>query len=360
MADQNSDTLIYIDQLHFELHSLRFFDSINVIHLGEVKLEHPFYQLHQKKGDDFTNLSFVIDAFASSDTSSSKPTFIDINSIIVEQGRFSWNNENYDSIPFGMDWNHLFLNKISLELDNLEINGDSITGDFKTFSFLDNSGFVLDNLIGKAIFSGSTSSLSGLTLTTPQTQLNGDIVFTYDSVGAYSNFVEDVYMNLVIDSSQINLKDISYFATALEGLDDEIFISGKERGPVSEMKFSNLDIRYGNHTEIAGRVFISGLPDIENTAFNCKFKKISTHYFDLSKIKVAPFTGNKTLELPEFLKNAGEVNFKGDFNGFYDDFVTFGTFNSNSGIIINSSLQEITDNKPKSKKYVYFFIVLIF
>ena len=339
VEDQNQDTLFYIKNLAIEIGTFSFENDSVLINLGLVQIENPVYNLQQIKADSFTNLSFLIDGFSSNDTiTSNSQVLINASDIVITNGHFIWDNDNYPEIDFGINWDHIDLDSINLNISNFQMVNDSFNGDFEHLDWIEKSGFVLNNFTGKAIFSSTTTQVEGLHLTTPYSDIKVDIDYQYDSIASYVEFNEQVYMRYKLDSSIINFKDISYFAPALEGTDYSVIAFGKERGPVSDMKLQDIYLAYGEATIIYGRIFINGLPNLESTYITSKFKKLSTDYQDLATIKSYPFTKGKTLDIPTFLKNSGELTYVGNFTGFYNNFVSYGTLKSNNGII-NTDIQ---------------------
>tara|TARA_R110002050_G_scaffold221792_2_gene357664 strand:- start:28932 stop:33419 length:4488 start_codon:yes stop_codon:yes gene_type:complete len=344
VEDLHQDTLFYIQNLKTEIDFFKFKGDSLKIHLGRVQIENPTYILQQSKGDSFTNLSFLIDAFSSSDTSSSSTNVI-INSsnVIVSNGHFVWDNDNYEIEEFGIDWDHTELNNINLDLTHFKMINDSFMGDFQHFSWIEKSGFEVTNFTGNATFSSTITQVDNLHILSPYSDINVDLLYEYDSIGSYVDFNNQVYMRYALDTSIVNFKDIAYFSSTLEGMDYEVTLFGKEKGPVSQMKFQDIYLKYGEESVVYGRVFITGLPEIEATSFNCNFKELSTNYADLATIKTYPFTSGKKIEIPHFITNAGKMEFKGRFNGYYNDFVTNGTFRSNNGIV-KTDLQLVPQN----------------
>lgn len=339
ISDQQNDTLFYIENLDAEIASLNFKNDTALLNFGLIQIDNPVYNLQRLQGDSSTNLSFFIDAFNANDTTSGNlDLLINASDIIVTDGHFIWDNQNITPIPFGMDWDHIELNQINLDITNFKMVNDSFNGTFETFNWLERSGFELNNFKGDAIFSSTTTQIEGLEITTPHSDIKANLYYTYDSIASYAEFIDQVYMKYQLDTSIVNFKDISYFAPELKGLDYEVKAFGKERGPVSDMKFQDIFIQYGEATVLNGRIFILGLPDFESTSFTCKFKKLSSNYNDLSSLKSYPFNTNELLEIPYFLKNAGTIDFKGNFTGFYNDFVTYGTFKSDKETV-NTDLQ---------------------
>lgn len=334
IEDLNQDTLFYVQTIKAEIDFWDYSKDSLSLNFGNVEIQTPLYYLTQNQGDSITNITHLFAPLSSGENSDGKlHLHIEANEIFVNQGRFIWNNYNEPEMDFGVNWDHIGLNSINGHFEDFEMINDSFNAYIHALSGKDVSGFELTNLSGKAIFSSTLTQLEELSLITQNSNIQGLLTYNYDSITSYASFIDQVYMYYSIDSSIINMTDISYFAPTLQGLDYELFVHGEEKGPVSDMKFNNIFISYGEQTIIDGRVFITGLPEIENTYFNCNFRNLSSNYNDLKSIKTYPFNTGQTVTVPLFLKNAKGINFKGRFNGFYNDFVTYGTFTSANGIV---------------------------
>ena len=332
VEDLNQDTLFYIENLSTEIDQWHFKNDSFRLELGVVQIENPTYYLHQQAGDSITNVSKVFQNLSSNDTSSNN-LHLEITSsqISINDGVFVWDNENYEELDFGISWDHVGLKKINADITNFEMINDSFNAHINHLSGLEKSGFQVDNFAGNAIFSTTTTQVENLKITTPHSQISGDLIYEYDSIASYAEFIDQVYMRYELDTSLVSFTDIAYFAPPLQGMDYKITVFGKERGPVNDMKFQDIFLSYGSSTVLNGRIFISGLPNIESTSFNCRIKQLKSNHQDLATIKTYPFTDGKTIAIPNFLKNAGDIFFNGNFSGFYNNFVTYGTFQSDNG-----------------------------
>jgi len=345
LEDHHQDTLVFIKTLDVGIDFFKLKNDTFSLHLGMVKLESPFYNLHQQKGDSLTNIFYVLEPFFSTDTTESSLTVsIKASNFIIQNGRFIWNNNNFENTTYGINWDHVDLEEINAVLTSFEMLNDTFRSSINHLSGKEISGFVLNDFTGDALFNSKITKVDNLHLVTPYSDIQTDLEYTYDSIGSYRNFNYDVYMQYAIDTSVVNFKDLSYFAPRFEGLDYPIIIAGKERGPVNDMKYNKLFIKYGTESIIQGRVFIHGLPDVVNTSFNCKFKKLSTNYTDLKTLKKYPFTENNYFTFPKFLRNAGTISYKGYYNGFYNNFVTAGSFKSLNGTVTTDLQLTTSDN----------------
>ncbi|MEQ1734537.1 MAG: hypothetical protein ABL940_12750, partial [Bacteroidia bacterium] len=86
----------------------------------------------------------------------------------------------------------------------------------------------------------------------------------------------------------------------------------------------NIDLSFGDATQLIGKIHMIGLPDANNTLFDCRIKKLTTNKKDIEGIPLPPFTEKKQIGLPDGAALLGTITYEGDYTGFYYDFVTFG------------------------------------
>jgi hypothetical protein len=96
------------------------------------------------------------------------------------------------------------------------------------------------------------------------------------------------------------------------------------RGPVSELKGRDLDIRFGGHSWFRGHAELTGLPDVPGTFMLVDVDELHTRYADLAALPVPPFKEKGRLLLPPEVRELGEIRFAGNFTGFLHAFTAYG------------------------------------
>lgn len=333
VADLKGDTLAYLESLDLSIKRIKSNDAELVLAFGKVKLVNPVFHLHIHQGDTQSRLADVLDLLPSSNDTSTSSTDIIIKSAKVQivNGRFSFHDYNQALLRPGVDWSHLDLSEIDLDASNFLMQNDTFTALFKNLSTFEKSGFQLDSLAGEAYFSPVRTALENMHIATPNTRLLGNIEFQYDSIADYTEFNTNIRMRGMLADSKIYMEDIAHFAPDLFGLKETLFFDGNVRGTVSNLKARNMNIRFGNSTFLSGNVDMDGLPEIASTFIMLDLKELQTESSDLNQIPSYPFSEGKSLVLPDFLKAMGTMQFKGNFTGFINDFVAYGTLQSAVG-----------------------------
>ncbi|HEY4798454.1 MAG TPA: hypothetical protein VII99_05175, partial [Bacteroidia bacterium] len=125
----------------------------------------------------------------------------------------------------------------------------------------------------------------------------------------------------------------------------KVFINGKVTGKVSDLKGKNMLLVIGDETSYTGDFRITGLPDINQTFMSFDAKDLRTSKAGIEKIPLPPFDQNNFIALPANVSLFGNIKFKGNFSGFYNDFVAYGNFTTALGnLSTDISLKEDTAN----------------
>ncbi|MDX9752036.1 MAG: translocation/assembly module TamB domain-containing protein, partial [Flavobacteriales bacterium] len=118
-----------------------------------------------------------------------------------------------------------------------------------------------------------------------------------------------------------------------EGIELPIHISGRVRGPVSEMKGRDLVIRFGERSHFRGHAELTGLPDFANTFMLVDVDELRTMYTDLAALPMPPFKDQGRLMLPPEIRALGDLRFAGNFTGFVHAFTAYGTSHTALGTL---------------------------
>lgn len=315
--------------------------------LGNIELMSPDIYLYIQENDTVTNIQPIIDYInsraSSEDTSS---WVIAFDHVHLQNGRFRYSNYNEPvNTASVIDWNHIDLNDLNIQVDEFWNMRDSLSARIEDLSLLERSGFAINKLSGDYSLGTSEMVLNTLDLKTGNSKITGDLKFGFDSLHHFGSFNEQIYMDHTLKSSTLNIKDLSYFASDLAGIDEKLIIDGKVRGTVSDLKGRKLNLRYGEITTFQGSIDFVGLPNIDETFINVNIKELETKKSDLDQIPLPPFNEDRRLQTPDNFASLGRIRFRGDFTGFINDFVAYGKLSTAIGSIESDiKLQAVEDD----------------
>lgn len=217
-----------------------------------------------------------------------------------------------------------------------------ITGDFKDVRFLNDtifiktflktkerSGLEVTQLKSDTRIHPEAMEFANLDLRTPRSRLTNFYAMRYNSFDDLGDFISAVTLEGRFDNAEVSSDDIAYFAPALRDLKRKIRIDGKIKGTIDDLQAKNLELEAGNSTYLNGNIRITGLPDIDKTYIDFDANSFRTTYLDAAAIIPALKSINHPrLDLLQYLR------FKGNFTGFLNDFVTYGTIETNLGTLV--------------------------
>lgn len=332
VEDQEGDTLLYCERIRLNIELLRI--RKRTLEFDLILLDEPHFYLKQfPDTTGGTNLDFIVNYFNPEvpDTTARKQWSLYSNDVRLNDARFKYSRIGVEKKAYGVDFQMLDIKDIFINMEKVELEKDTLYADVKEISLRDQSGFAIDSLAAWLKLSSGSMQFDDLLLLTPNSEVHSDLSFDYSNFRTFKSFVDSVYIRSNFSQSHIDFTDISFFAPELEGFAQQLQLDGRIRGTVSNIKGSQLNVNFGAHSYFLGDVDLIGLPKIENTFINLNLKKLSTTAEDIQHIQVPPFTANKYVELPKEFYNLGTITFRGEFTGFYDDFVAYGDLRSELG-----------------------------
>jgi len=330
IEDQKKDTLIYVK----DLISGSFDFSLNksFISLDDITLDRPQFNLRTYAGEDQNNLQFIVDYFSSEDTVT-KDFLVQIEQLKVIDGNFKFHNYNYsDSLSEHFNSHRITLNKINGSISQFNLIGDSLGFSAENLSLLENSGLALHSLTSDIVISPTGIVLNNSQINLGESQLKGDLSLNTDSYTSYADYINDVKHSIILKNTRINLKDLNKFSQDLSFKDFPIDIDGKITGRIARLRGKNIKTNLGENSVFEGNFSMSGLPNIKETFIDLSIATLSTSKTDLEQ-NIIPALSGKPIKLAKNLNTLGTFNFSGDFTGFTNDFVAYGTLNTDIGIL---------------------------
>lgn len=332
---KNNDTLLSGGELKVELNNFDY--KHQVIDIKNIILSNTTARLIISKNDSVFNFQHLIDYFSSDEKkpkdTTSVPWDLKFNKLTLNNVNFVYRNENKNQkITPTINFNNLNLLNISGVLSEIKLDSGNYRCNIQKLTAKEQSGFYLTELNTKALFSDKILLCENLKLSTTGTNIEGKIKFKYDSLSAYNDFLNAIYLDCNLNrGSKVAINDIAAFTEELQGLGDTAKISGLVKGYISQLQLSDFDLTYLNNTCFKGDLSVTGLPDINNSYLHFDATKLSTSFQDLVKVPNYPFNKGEKLQIPKELAGLGIISYKGKFDGLINDFSTYGLIKTNLG-----------------------------
>lgn len=256
----------------------------------------------------------------------------------INQGVFSTHNLRKAPVKqtpdHVLDFEHLEVFDIGVKITGLSMAEGLMRGGIDKISARTGSGFYLQQLAAKeALVSSKSIVLNGLDLQTPDSRLGDTLAFSFENFDAFADFNSSVGMDARFQRSVVAISDIMTFAPELESnpffqnnRNETLQIQGRVRGTVNDLSGRNLEIELGRGAFLRGRLDLKDITIPGQGYFGVSLQEARTSMRVLEQI-IPRFN------LPDNFDRLGNLQFRGDINGFFaTGFTIFGLLRSNLGI----------------------------
>ncbi|MDN3202889.1 translocation/assembly module TamB domain-containing protein [Algoriphagus sp. C2-7] len=327
ILDHHDSTMIGAELVHVD------FDILSIIppgdiNLDQVRVEKGAFQIITHEGDSLSNLDLwttELSELFGSDSSSSGTGF-GIDQIELRQMKFSLLNFNEPEITEGLNYNQLRVTEITGNAGDLLIKNEEISIDIDILTGRNpQSDLQIQELSGNLTFNPNLLRLENTMLKTQNSEIKDYLSFEFDSIGSFSNFLEEVTLEIHLDQSTLALADIRLFVPSLAQKDDRLILSGNVRGTISDFASEDFLLELGEKTKVGGSFELKGLPDIDETFIRLSLENSIINSNDLKDY----LNDSLLLTVSKFR----QIELDADFAGYLRRFDTNGELKTSIGDI---------------------------
>ena len=347
--DETSKTKLAVNLNHFDA-KIKTFDLENqLLEIENLNVDKTFVSFVLDK-----NIKIKVEAIEKATANKWK---LKIDNSKFKNINFVYDDNNAIAIKNGIDYSHLNIKNLNLETKKIDYTAETISGKIVSFAVTEKSGLAIESFKTDFFYGQKESYLKNLSLKTPQTSIQNEIVVGYNSLSNLSNNIGDLIINANFENSRIGVKDILIFAPKFrsnklftDNLDSEIKINTKISGQVKNLSVPIFQFSGIGNTIVDMSGKIVGLPDFKKSFFDFQINKLRASSNDIYSI-VPKNTIPKNISIPAI------IVIKGNFIGKIDDFRTnvklissFGNAN-----IINVRFNNQRKNNEKYVAQIEFF-----
>ncbi len=323
--------------------TIQMADFVNQkISLNELTLDKPYFSQYSYTGNRPEDSSIVVIPLQDEPMPAVKKKepgwLLDLKKLTVRNGTFQ-NDKETLRLPTvdHFDGQHILFSSIDATFNNVVFNNGSVKANV-TISGKERSGFEIKKLAADMTFTAEQMEFDHLDLITNKSRLRDYYSMRYASFNYDMNrFLSNVLIEGHFKDSELNSDDLAFFSPALKSWKKVFYLDGNAKGTVDNFMIKQMKIRSGK-SAVAGDLVMRGLPDINTTFIDFKSDGLQTNYTDL----VTLIPSLKKVTQPN-LSRLGNIYYKGNFTGFINDFVAFGTIITDLGMItadLNMKLPE--------------------
>ncbi|WP_439882446.1 translocation/assembly module TamB domain-containing protein [Pontibacter sp. MBLB2868] len=344
VKDYRNKEMFYIGRAEADISAFSIFHP-NTLSINTLTLQQPRANLVVYEGTDTLNASNFINAlgdlFVKDTTKPSEPFNFSLEQLVLQNGRFSYDDFRKPRADYGIDYSHMTFDRINGKFDEIYLE-DTLRVRVTDLSAVESrSNTKLHNLDTRMTYAPTFWEWDDLDLQVNKSNLQDYVRFDYKRFGNFTSFIDSVTMTVHLENSKVLSKDIATFASPLKEYDETLIANSIDfKGTVSDFKATDVDLEYGQHTHIVGNISADGLPNFEETFANLRLKPSTIDADDIKQ-----FLPQDVYQIAERL---GTVKLDGRFLGFYNDFVANGNFATALGNLQSDINLKIDDNTRSS------------
>lgn len=345
VKDQKQDTLLFADKLILNLSAVE--EKNRKVVVRKVELRSTYFNLYKSAEDSTLNLQFILDAFASDDsTKASSDWQIWCEQLVLNGLRFKYNDFT-KPLPEDevVNFNHIDVNHLYGSIKRITI-GERIDAKINGLHFIERSGLQLRCLNTDVAVLDTAIALNNMQLVTNRSALEGDFIMSFDDWGGFNNFISEVHMDARLLESSLHFNDIAYFAPQLRYFMTPVHFTLEVNGTLSKLNANIDSLHFGNTAELRGAIKLRGLPDPDNLQIDARIAKLALDASDIESLGLPAGNGVTYLSLPREVHSLGKMVYTGQLMGFVNDFISYGSIQTAAGDLktdINLKLgEEIT------------------
>ncbi|WP_246034716.1 translocation/assembly module TamB domain-containing protein [Polaribacter aestuariivivens] len=304
IKDHHKDTLIFVNSLSTSILNAKKILN-NEYLLGDISIDGAYYYMKTYKGEKDDNMAIFIDSFKDdSPQDSLKPPFtLKAANVYVQDLDFKLIDFNkQDPLTFSAS-------KTGGNLQDLSIVGSNFSTNTRGLYFVTNLGLEVINLTTNYTFTRSAMKFENTTLQTKQSNVYGDILFTYKREDLTS-FVDKVKIKADFKKSQLKVSDLKKFYNELNG-DDVISFDGNMLGTLNNFELKKLRLATQKGIRAFGDLAFVNAVDVERGfIFEGNLNNLTGTYRDLKNIMPNVLGKNIPSEFGKFGRFSARGNVK--------------------------------------------------
>jgi hypothetical protein len=320
--DQNNDTLAYIETLHLNISKLDLKNQ--EVTIDNASLEGGNIHISRKKKDGVYNFQFIIDYFDSGKPKTkSEPFLVYVDALSLDDINFRYDDYRKGYNEYGVDFDHIHLQKLYLEAEDFNNEDGLLSFAVNELHFNEKSGFNLSQLSGKAQIGEPGILISNLIVRTDKSDLTlPQMHLLMHGLDDLQSFEDSVKLDIILDQSTVSMKDVSFFAYALEGMDEQVLLKGEVKDKIDGLKIRNLDLKVGKKTRLMGDLNLPDFKNFKHAFFNERLDYAYVDLNDLKKIRMPKIVKDPYLDFDKYVTRLGHFEARNvNIDGFYKQFV---------------------------------------
>ena len=299
VEDQNQDTLLFVNKLDVKFNPLGLLNK--KLQFSAINLENFTANIYKETPEAPFNFQFIIDAFASEDTTYKEPDpnpmVISFDNVALKNGVAHYNILSAPTTPDVFNANHINVYDLNARLKAPSIDINNLDATIRKLSLKERTGLTLHHVKTSRVRSKDgriTASKLAIKLNTTEIDA-ADVVYCINT----QEFAIDM------KSNNIDPADIALFSPQFAHLNKTLKIDANLKGQLPQADISSLIVEYGTTTKIDLAGHIEDYTKYDNADVAIDLKELRTTQADLDAFMKI---GSAETVLPEQVKALGNLN----------------------------------------------------
>ncbi len=268
----------------------------------------------------------------------SDPFYLKLYNVEISNGQFKL--DNWRKAPnkkvAGFDVNHLEVSDFNIKAtETVYKTPMTIESSIKSLNLKEANGFELNSLnVDKLLVNNELVHLDNFALHTDRSRLGDQLTFSYEDLNSFKKFAQLIEIEADLQDTKLAFQDLLYFFPELAGSpfinknkNKWLRLSGSVLGTIDNLDTDGLTLSLSDLITMKGTLSTYALTRSESALVNLNVEKFQTSLANL-KLIIPDFNP------PEQFYKLDPIVFSGDIDGFFKDFVVYGTLDSPLGKII--------------------------
>lgn len=312
VEDWDGDTLLYVKRADAYLASLASLAKKNLV-INYGKIQGGKFVVRETDRGTFA-VKEITDQLVNRERKSGFR--LDVRSVDGSDIDFSLIRKD-DPRDVGIDFANMHLLGIDTHIDNLSVDDGAVAGDIRRISFVERSGFALDDMNGYFLVDDGQIEVKEAYLKTVLSEINLDyLLLDGKNWLEYRDFINKVPIICTVSDSRVSSDDVGYFAPTMWGWQTTVRnASISMNGPVANFSGKVLHATLEDGGVLKGSARVRGLIDVERTHFDINVDKLRASTEEITYLlnTIAHLTiGEKAAQYVERVKS---VDASGRFRG---------------------------------------------
>ena len=341
ILDPINDTLFYASSLRFSVKKYNI--DHNRLSIDRVVVEDPLVQLRQLPSG-VMNYELLLDAFKSSDTtSSSRPFSVSADQIFLRRGTLQYRKFGSLSTPGQLNPDNILVSGLEIAMRKFSMEPEVTRVVVDHISLREQSGFVLNDFASRIDFTREGLNVSGVEVLTANSRIASGKAEVKGLTGG--NGGKGAEMDVVLGTdTYLSPVDLAILTGIRTGLTTPLEISGVFTGSPEKGRLMNATINWPGLLSFEGDLVYVYPGKLQEAFFDLKTRYLTLNMTGLSDGLLSGQIPGFELVVPEAVKKIGIVQYKGIFTGTFENFITTGSWMFDFGEFATNL--EVNKNRP--------------